>query len=115
MRDATLWAMFLTPAGRLTIAQENKIVWRMTGTGTFTVTATGPAGTTVRPTWTEEHTGSTFDRPGDEFGTGWKFPEPGCWTFTATRTTGSAELTVRVGTPWRFPPVAGRSGATAAP
>ena len=98
-QNATLWAMFFAPAGRLTTAQENKIVWRMTGSGDITIVATGPDGAAVQPTWLELHGGSNFDRPGDEIGTGWKFPTPGCWTFHATRSTGSAELTVRVDTP----------------
>ena len=82
--------------GKLTVAGQNKIVWRMTGTGDLSIEAVGPGGRTVKPTWLEPHGESSFRRPGEEWGTGWAFPVGGCWTFKATRTVGSGELTVRV-------------------
>ena len=37
--------------------------------------ATGPGGRTLRPVWgPEPHSGSSYHRPGDEWGTGWTFP-----------------------------------------
>ena len=93
---ATLYAMFFPDDGEVTTSGENKIIWRMTGTGAFSIEATGPEGRAVKPVWTEPHGGSSFRRPGEEWGTGWKFPVGGCWTFKATRTGASGELTVRV-------------------
>ena len=77
---------------------EIKVVWRMTGTGDLTIDATSADGKTVKPTWgPEAHSGSSFERPGDEWGTGWIFPTPGCWTVNATRaTTGKAQMVIRV-------------------
>lgn len=92
---ATLWALFFQ--GVVTAGQEIKVVWRMTGSGDFSVSATGPDGTVVRPVWgPEAHTGSNWARPGDEWGTGWVFPTAGCWTVNARRTSGSGYLVLRV-------------------
>jgi hypothetical protein len=90
-----LWALFFAP--KAIAGQEIKVAWRMTGTGDFTMTATGPDGTKVNPSWgPEPHSGSTFQRPGDEWGTGWVFPSPGCWTLDARRTSGTAQMILRV-------------------
>ena len=43
------------------------------------------------------HSGSTYDRPGDEWGTGFLFDEPGCWHIHLQRT-------VRAGDVWMFRP-----------
>lgn len=57
-----------------------KIVWRMTGVGDLVASATGPDGSDAPLTFgPERHGWSTYDRPGDEWGTGYLFPEPGCW------------------------------------
>ena len=93
--DATLWALFFGP--KAVAGQEIKIAWRMTGAGDLTMNATGENGATVKPVWgPEAHPSSTFQRPGEEWGTGWVFPTAGCWTFNATRTTGRAQLAIRV-------------------
>jgi hypothetical protein len=69
----------------------------MTGSGDLAISATGPNGTVVEPIWgPERHGGSTWERPGDEWGTGWIFPSPGCWTVNAKRTGGSGYLVMRV-------------------
>lgn len=94
--DATLYALLFPHDGQLTTTRENKIVWRMTGTGDLVITATGPGGISIKPIWLDPHGDSSFQRPGEEWGTGWTFPVGGCWTFTATRTTGTGALTVRV-------------------
>ncbi|GAA0536595.1 hypothetical protein GCM10010172_17460 [Paractinoplanes ferrugineus] len=92
----TLWALFFGP--KVIAGQEIKVAWRMTGAGDLTMTAQGPDGRLVKPSWgPEEHGGSTFARPGDEWGTGWVFPRSGCWTVHATRSTGRAHLVLRVG------------------
>jgi hypothetical protein len=81
----------------LTAGKELKVAWRMTGSGDFSISATGPDGTVVKSIWgPEQHSGSTWDRPGDEWGTGWVFPTAGCWTLNATRTSGAGSLVLRV-------------------
>ncbi|MEU4243792.1 hypothetical protein [Actinoplanes sp. NPDC026619] len=91
----TLWALFF--AGRAVAGQEIKVVWRMTGAGDLTMTATGPDGIIRKPAWgPEAHGGSSYTRPGDEWGTGWIFPRSGCWTVNASRGSGRAHLVLRV-------------------
>jgi hypothetical protein len=93
-----LWALFFFQETPLRRGVETKIVWRMTGAGELTMAATGPGGARTTPVWgPEAHGGSTWERPGDEWGTGWTFPAAGCWTITAKRATaGEATLTLRV-------------------
>lgn len=88
-RDAELWGLLFAqvPFKR---GKEVKLVWRMTGEGPLKAAATLPDGTTAKLAWgPEEHDGSSWHRPGDEWGTGFVFPKAGCWKITLTRTTGS--------------------------
>jgi hypothetical protein len=66
--------------------EELKIVWKITGTGfAFAAQAQHEDGTIVLPIWGPEvHTDSNWRRPGEEWGTGFNFPKPGCWTITVT-------------------------------
>jgi hypothetical protein len=66
--------------------QEAKIVWRITGSGSpFKIEARHTDGTVIQPIWGPDyHSSSSWDRPGQEWGTGFNFPEAGCWTLTAT-------------------------------
>ncbi|WP_405096265.1 hypothetical protein [Micromonospora sp. NBC_01412] len=95
---ATLWAMlFSSGEGVLRASRELKVAWRMTGSGDFSISATGPDGKVVKPVWgPEPHGSSNWGRPGDEWGTGWVFPTSGCWTINATRTSGTGSLALRV-------------------
>jgi len=93
----TVWALpFLTePVYRH--GKELKVVWRITGTGDPVFTATGPAGATVKPTWgPEQHSSSNWEKPGDEYGTGWVFPAAGCWTVRIVRGEAHGEFAFRV-------------------
>jgi hypothetical protein len=91
----TLFGLFFSP--QATAGQQIKVVWRMTGDGDLSMVATGPRGKTLHPVWgPEPHSASSYYRPGDEWGTGWTFPEAGCWTIQATRKTGSARIALRV-------------------
>jgi hypothetical protein len=65
---------------------ELKIVWRMTGTGPLTVVLTAPDGRR-RPLvfGPEPHGASNYHRPGDEWGTGFRFSTGGCWHVHLTR------------------------------
>jgi len=95
----SLWALLFLREPRLGADVETKIVWRMTGSGTFDIEATGPYGVVVEPIWGPDlHDGSSWNRPGDEWGTGWNFPTAGCWTVQADRSNGvSGSLTLRIG------------------
>ena len=83
--DGEVWALlfFGTPY----VDGELKIVWRITGTGQdFTVEARHEDGTVLEPFWGPQyHEDSTWERPGEEWGTSFIFPAPGCWTVIATR------------------------------
>jgi hypothetical protein len=73
-------------SGVVSQPQPKKIVWRMTGSGSFRINAFAPSGTRVNPVWgPEKHIGSNWNRPGAEWGTGWFFWEPGCWEIRAVR------------------------------
>lgn len=87
-----LWALFFAPIP-IHPRQEIKIVWRMTGSGSFHLTTHGPHGISAQPTFgPEAHGGSTWNRPGDEWGTGFIFPTAGCWDLHATRGTASGDV-----------------------
>ncbi|GAA2288432.1 hypothetical protein GCM10010149_38880 [Nonomuraea roseoviolacea subsp. roseoviolacea] len=95
-RGAEVWGLLFAPAP-FERNREVKIVWRMTGEGPLTVTATLPDGTRARRTFgPEQHGGSTWKRPGDEWGTGFVFPKPGCWRFDLTRTRGTGQVRLPV-------------------
>jgi hypothetical protein len=90
----SLWALFFND---LKQGQEIKIVWRMTGTGDLSMHAVGPDGRTTTPIWGPEgHGSSNWERPGDEWGTGWVFPVAGCWIVQATRQSGNAQLALSI-------------------
>ena len=95
-QGATLFGLFF--GAQAVAGQQIKVVWRMTGDGDLSMVATGPGGRTLRPVWgPEQHSASSYHRPGDEWGTGWTFPEAGCWTIQATRkTAGTAKIGIRV-------------------
>jgi hypothetical protein len=81
--DGELWALpFFANA---IVDEEMKIVWRITGEGgEFAAQAQSEDGTIIQPVWEEYHESSTWERPGEEWGTGFNFPAPGCWTITVT-------------------------------
>jgi len=88
----SLWALLFPTNGMPvpTVGQEIKIVWKIGGTGDVTFAATGPDDSTTTPTWGPTgHGGSTWERPGTEYGTGWVFPSAGCWTMRASRVDGT--------------------------
>ncbi|RVX47750.1 hypothetical protein EDD27_10699 [Nonomuraea polychroma] len=90
-KGAELWGLlFAKGPPPLPRGAEVKIVWRMTGEGPLQVKAELPDGTRARLAWgPEQHDGSSWRRPGQEWGTGFVFPKPGCWKIELTRTRGS--------------------------
>ncbi|MEV1240507.1 hypothetical protein ACIBO2_04540 [Nonomuraea sp. NPDC050022] len=91
-RDAEVWGLLFAPVP-FNRGKEVKIVWRMTGEGPLKVTAALPDGTRAKPTFgPEQHGGSSWRRPGEEWGTGFVFPKAGCYRVNLTRTRGSGHL-----------------------
>jgi len=75
-----LWGL-LFEAYPIARGTEAKIAWHVTGKGRITITATGPDHLEIKPAWgPEAHLSSNWERPGDEWGTGFVFPAAGCWT-----------------------------------
>lgn len=105
--DGEVWALIFNtwpmPAGdalRLPVDEEVKIVWRATGEGDLVLDAEGPDGEHLDPVWGPEwHGGSNWDRPGDEWGTGWQFPVTGCWSLHIQRDDVTATLDLDVFAP----------------
>jgi hypothetical protein len=91
-RGAELWGLVFA-AVPLPVGQEVKIVWRMTGDGPLQISVTRSDGTPARRTFgPEEHGGSTWNRPGQEWGTGFVFPKAGCWDFHLARASGAGDV-----------------------
>ena len=93
-----MWALLmLTHHGRARAGDEAKIVWRLTGTGPFVATAIGPDAQQHRPIWGPvAHLGSSWNRPGQEWGTGFMFPTPGCWDLRVRRGTTNGDVWIVV-------------------
>ncbi len=93
-----LWALPMDGAGTSVHAQEDvKIVWRMTGSGDFQIVAQGPDGARAPLLFgPDRHTSSNWQRPGDEWGTGFHFPVAGCWDLHATRDTLAGDVWLAV-------------------
>lgn len=92
-RNAELWALAPLP---LTVGRV-KIVWRMTGSGPLRLRAIHQDGTQLGPAeGPTAHEGSNWRRPGDEWGSGFVFPEPGCWVVQATRDVGAGEVVLNL-------------------
>ena len=81
--DGELWALLFFKAAWA--KAEQKIVWRITGEGgEFEAQAQSEDGTIIQPVWKQYHESSTWERPGQEWGTGFNFPASGCWRITVT-------------------------------
>ncbi|WP_446216850.1 hypothetical protein [Micromonospora sp. IBHARD004] len=84
------WALLFIAGGELRAGERTKVAFRMTGAGDLTLHAEGPEGATTEPMEVIGHSGgSTWQRPGDEWGSQWTFPTAGCWTIRADRTDGT--------------------------
>ena len=93
--EGQMWALLFFETAHTN--EDEKIVWRITGEGDeFHAQAQTDDGTILAPIWTDYHGGSNWQRPGQEWGTGFNFPKPGCWKITITRgeTTGEIALDV---------------------
>jgi hypothetical protein len=94
--DGEMWALLFFDIAHAN--EDKKIVWRITGAGEeFHVQAQNEDGMIILPIWGPEyHGGSSWHRPGDEWGTGFNFPEAGCWALTVTRGVTKGEITLNV-------------------
>jgi hypothetical protein len=92
----SFWALFFTPVPPPS-GQEIKVVWRMTGSGAFTFTASDSDGKTASLAWgPTAHSSSNWTHPGDEVGTGFTFPHRGCWDIHVARSDVSGDLWLEV-------------------
>lgn len=100
---AELWALPFAAGGdggaaTLTgvVGKETKIVFRMTSGVPRVFYSVAPDGTRVPPIWTEPHVSSSWTRPGSEWGAGFVFGEPGCWSIHAGTAPSSGDLWLSV-------------------
>ena len=92
----SFWALFFTPVPP-PARKEIKVVWRMTGAGDFAFHVSDVDGTTIPLVWGPEgHGSSSWNRPGNEVGTGFKFPHAGCWDIHVDKPPLSADLWLEV-------------------
>jgi hypothetical protein len=78
-----VWALWFND---LVATHDQKIVWRLTGSGDPQFTTTGPHGEKARVVFgPEEHGSSNWHHNGDEWGTGFNFSVSGCWNLHVTR------------------------------
>lgn len=75
----------------LRAGQKVKIVWNMLGAGDFKVVARNGSGTVITPAW-----GPILHDPGNERGTGFVYPAPGCWDMRVSRGKDHGDLFVIV-------------------
>ena len=96
--DATIYGLvFLTHPEPVRVGDELKIVWRMTGQGDLSVSYFAPDGRPGVLTFgPEAHGGSTYQRPGDEWGTGFSFDAAGCWRIHLARSVGSGDVWIAI-------------------
>lgn len=93
----SFWALFFTPVPPPT-GRDVKVVWRMTGSGPFTFTASDSHGRAASLDWGPDgHTSSDWGHPGDEVGTGFTFPDAGCWHIHVARSDAAGDLWLKVG------------------
>ena len=91
--NATIYGLlFPTHVRQVRVGEELKIVWRMTGSGNLSVRYFAPDGREgVLVFGPDYHGGSDYDRPGDEWGTGFLFDTPSCWHIQLQRSVGSGD------------------------
>jgi hypothetical protein len=82
---AQLWALGATMADGTSavldgvIGKEKKIIFRLTSGVPTLFYAVAPDGRVVPPVWRQTHAGSSWNRPGWEWGAAFVFDAPGCW------------------------------------
>jgi hypothetical protein len=94
-----MWGLIMAqrPHEPLQVNEDVKIVWRITGSGALHLDTFDPAGRPHPLQWgPDPHLSSTYRRPGDEWGAGYRFTQPGCWTVRAARGSASASVWLEI-------------------
>ena len=94
-----LWGLIMAQHrdNPLHVNEDVKIVWRVTGSGALHLATFDPDGREHPLQWgPDPHLSSTWTRPGDEWGAGYRFTQPGCWTLRATRGTATARVWLEI-------------------
>jgi hypothetical protein len=71
-----MWGLIMLggPVTPLRVGEDVKIVWRITGRGPLQLATVGPDGRHHPLQWGPQlHSGSSYTRPGDEWGAGYRF------------------------------------------
>jgi hypothetical protein len=94
-----LWGLIMVdgPDNPVHVGNQVKIVWRITGSGELRLTSVAPDGRSHPLQWgPDEHLSGTFRRPGQEWGAGYLFTQPGCWDLHAARGTATADVWLNI-------------------
>ncbi len=93
-----LWALIQSTTGVPPKAKSSvKIVWRMTGSGIFSLVALNAQGKRLLPEQGPVvHQGSNWNRPGDEWGSIFTFATAGCWDLHASRGGASGDVWLNI-------------------
>lgn len=94
-----MWGLIMVQGARyqVHVNEDVKIVWRITGSGGLQLVTLDPNGRTHPLQWgPDPHGGSTYTRAGEEWGAGYRFTQPGCWTLRAIRGTASASVWLQI-------------------
>jgi hypothetical protein len=79
------WATSDTAVFDGVLGKEIKIVFKLTGGAPSEFFAVAPDGRRTQPVWGPTiHSSSSWKRPGDEWGAGFVFSQPGCWRIHAS-------------------------------
>jgi hypothetical protein len=79
------------------VGEEVKIVWRMTGRGAIRLSSRSPRRQLVPLVFgPAPHKASSYRRPGDEWGAGYRFSQPGCWQLHAQRAQANGDVWLSV-------------------
>lgn len=86
--EGTLWALLQAPGGEFHVGVPAHILWKMTdGRGDIRLTAIHESGAHTGPTYgpiSREYR-SQWQHEGQEWGSGFVFPLPGCWRIVVSR------------------------------
>jgi hypothetical protein len=83
-----LWALLFTQDRNLRAGVRSRILWKMTdGRGDIGLTAIHEQGIYLTPVWgpVSRQMRSAWKHPGQEWGSEFVFPEPGCWRILVER------------------------------
>lgn len=104
--DNSIYGLIMSPFPLATSNTTSKFVWRITGTGDLTVKIKRPDGSAGQLAWgPDNHEDSTYNRRGDEWGTGIILNDPGCWELVFER--GGAQFVVYLVAGPEAPPTTG--------